>query len=166
YSSERLPIMNARIKSESVADDFADETVLGADTVVILGDKVIEKPSSEDEALEILLSLSGKTHIVVTAVCLTRCVNRLSCVFIEKTDVLFKPFNADVARCYIKEVYVMDKAGAYAAQENGSMIIERITGSFTNVMGLPAEKLMASLDAIASWKFEPEKTQFASCPLA
>jgi septum formation protein len=148
YSTERLPIINARIKSESVAAAHPDELVLGADTVVILGDRLIEKPSTENDALEILLTLSGKPHVVVTAVCLTRRSDNLSCVFTEKTEVLFKSFDERVARRYIKEVHVMDKAGAYAAQERGSMIIERITGSFTNVMGLPSEKLSEAFAAI------------------
>ena len=84
YSTERLPIINARIKSESIAERFPDKLVLGADTVVMLGDRLIEKPVSEDDAIEILLSLSGKPHVVVTGVCLTRLADNLSCVFAEK----------------------------------------------------------------------------------
>jgi septum formation protein len=148
YSTERLPIINARLKSQSIAEQFPDKLVLGADTVVMLGDRLIEKPSSENDAIEILLSLSGKTHLVVTGVCLTRLDDNLSCVFAEKTKVLFKPFDEQLAKRYICEVHVMDKAGAYAAQECGSMIIEHISGSFTNVMGLPSEKLSETFTAI------------------
>lgn len=148
YSTERLPIINARIKSESIAERFPDKLVLGADTVVMLGDRLIEKPENAEEAIEILLSLAGTIHVVVTGVCLTRLTDNLSCVFAEKTEVLFKPFDEKTARRYIREVHVMDKAGAYAAQERGSMIIEKVSGSFTNVMGLPSEKLSETLSMI------------------
>ncbi|NOY76081.1 MAG: septum formation protein Maf [Kiritimatiellaeota bacterium] len=148
YSTERLPIINARIKSESIADEFPESIVLGADTVVLLGDRLLGKPSTEEEALEILMSLSGKTHVVVTGVCLTRRADDVSCVFAEKSNVLFKRFDVEMAKRYMEEVHVLDKAGAYAAQERGSLIIEKVDGSFTNVMGLPAEKLSEAFSAI------------------
>ena len=152
FSTERLPIVNARLKSESVARRFPEMLVLGADTVVMLEERILEKPSSEKEALEMLLALSGKTHVVVTGVCLTRHADHLSCLFAEKTDVKFKPFDAKTAIRYISEVEVMDKAGAYAAQECGSMIIDRVDGSFSNVMGLPSEKLADTLAVIAKYR--------------
>ena len=146
--SEHLPIINAKLKSESVAKSFPDQLVLGADTVVELDGEIIEKPKDEDDALNMLMTLSGRTHQVVTAVCITRISDNTSINFAEKSSVEFNNFSAEIAKDYMQKVHVLDKAGAYAVQEHGEVIIKKITGSESNVIGLPIEKLVETLNAI------------------
>ena len=145
---EHLPIINAKLKSESVARKFPGQLVLGADTVVEFNGNTIEKPSDTNMALDMLMSLSGKQHQVITAVCLTREEEHVSVTFAERSIVEFNNFSERTALEYMKKVYVLDKAGAYAAQEHGEIIIKKISGSVTNVMGLPAEKLMEALNML------------------
>ena len=142
---EHLPIINAKLKSETVSLLYPDELVLGADTVVELDGKTVEKPEDEEDALKMLMTLSGKTHQVVTAVCITRIADNTSINFSEKSIVTFNNFSAKTAKDYMQKVHVLDKAGAYAVQEYGEIIIKSITGSESNVIGLPIEKLVESL---------------------
>lgn len=146
---EHLPTINAKLKSESVAKKFQDQLVLGADTVVELDGKIIEKPKNEQDALNMLMSLSGRSHQVVTAVCLTRISDFTSINFTEKSIVEFNDFSAIVAKDYMNKVHVLDKAGAYAVQEYGEVIIKKITGSVSNVIGLPTEKLLEALNNLS-----------------
>lgn len=139
-----LVCANALLKAESVAQKFPTKIVLGADTVVALDGKIFGKPKDEEEAFEILSTLSGKTHSVFTGVALVIQVSPYTCGSCLKRDVRcaeskvhFKKLSPDEIRQYISKVPVLDKAGAYAAQEHGSMIIEKIEGEFDNVMGLP-----------------------------
>ena len=147
YSSDRcffehLPIINAKLKSQSVAARFPCRLVLGADTVVELDGEILEKPKDESEALNMLMMLSGKRHQVVTGVCLTNISENILTVFSEKSIVEFNLFNRKTAEEYMDRVYVLDKAGAYAVQEHGDIIIKEIFGSESNVIGLPIEKLL------------------------
>ena len=153
--SEHLPIINAKLKSESVAANRPDQLVLGADTVVELDGKIIEKPENEQDALNMLMSLSGRTHQVVTAVSLTRISDFTSVNFTEKSIVEFNAFSAEVAKDYMNKVHVLDKAGAYAVQEYGEVIIKKITGSVSNVIGLPIEKLVEALNHLPENNLSP-----------
>ncbi len=142
---EHLSIINAKLKSKTVAENHPSKLVLGADTVVELDGDILEKPIDEKDALNMLMRLSGKQHQVVTAVCLTRRSDYLSIIFAEKSIVEFNVFSREIAEDYMQKVHVLDKAGAYAVQEHGSIIIKKIIGSESNVIGLPIEKLLKAL---------------------
>ena len=121
--------------------------VLGADTLVALGPKIIGKPRDLAEAFEILQLLNGQTHLVCTAVVIRREVPRRTIVFYETTRVEFHRWSELEIQTYLAEIHPLDKAGAYAAQGAGGKIIARLSGSFTNVVGLPMEKTARVLRA-------------------
>ena len=129
--AREVPVFLSRLKSEAYpAPLAAGEILLTADTVVVLRDRVLGKPAGRDEALAMLRALSGHRHTVVSGVTL-RTAARMH-TFAVETDVWFRPF---------------DKAGAYGIQEwIGYAAIERIDGSFYNVMGLPVQRLYTELD--------------------
>lgn len=135
------PLENARLKAESVAAKNPRAIVIGADTVIRFGDETIGKPADLDDARAILTKLSGRTHDVVTGVCVRCLENDLLVRFEEATHVTFRVLTPATIEKYIKAVNVLDKAGAYAIQEHGDDIIEGIEGSRTNVIGLPVERL-------------------------
>ena len=135
------PLENARLKAESVAAKEPRAIVIGADTVIRFGGETIGKPADLDDARAILTKLSGRTHDVVTGVCVRCLENDLLVRFEEATHVTFRSLTPESIEKYIKAVNVLDKAGAYAIQEHGDDIIEGIEGSRTNVIGLPVERL-------------------------
>ncbi len=122
-------------KGKSLAGFFPKRIILTADTVVSYKDKVLGKPRHEEEAIESLSLLSGKWHKVLTAVTLTKG----SKIFteVEETNVLFNPFSLADIKQYYQRLSCEDKAGAYAIQGAGSVIVKKIEGCFYNVMGLP-----------------------------
>lgn len=140
-----IAITNACRKAISVADAHRDAMVIGADTVVAIGDRLLGKPADKREAASMLSALSGRTHEVTTGVCLVRRSTGDLAVFAETTRVTFHRLTAPQIREYIDRVPVLDKAGAYAIQERGDALVRKISGSFTNVVGLPVERLRAVL---------------------
>jgi septum formation protein len=140
-----IAVNNAIAKAEAVAEDYPYELVLGADTVIELEGEVIGKPANLNDAAIILKKLSGKKHAVVTAICLSWREKKLQCIFAETSSVQFKTIDDAAISSYISKVNVLDKAGAYAAQEYGSEIIDTISGSINNIIGLPTEKLKLAL---------------------
>lgn len=135
------PLENARLKAEAVAAAEPRAIVIGADTVIRFNGETIGKPADLEDARRILAKLSGHTHDVVTGVCV-RCVeNDLLVRFEETTHVTFRTLTPETIDAYISAVDVLDKAGAYAIQEHGEDIIEKIDGSLSNVIGLPVERL-------------------------
>lgn len=146
YNPE-IALRNAIIKAEAVAKRYPDALVLGADTVIEFEEHVIGKPADKKDAARILAMLSGRKHAVVTALCL-RCINKnTSCVFSEETEVEFLPLNRETIEDYISKVNTLDKAGAYAIQEYGEMIIKGFKGPLDNVIGLPAKRLAEAIYA-------------------
>src|ERR1041385_1396931 len=99
-----------------------------------------------------LEQLQGRTHEVVTAICLLNLRNHRQKIFSETTTVTFRPLDAVKIRRYLTKVNPLDKAGAYAIQEDGDLIVEKISGSYTNVVGLPVERLNVELRA---WSAAP-----------
>ena len=144
-----LVLRNARAKAEAVAARFPDRIVLGADTIVALGNEAFGKPKDMDEAFGMLKKLNGSTHCVYTGVCVLRKSDSRMYIDAGKSDVVFKKLDDAQIRQYLASVPVLDKAGAYAAQEHGGMIIERIDGDFDNVMGLPMRVVKNLLDNFA-----------------
>ncbi len=145
---EDIPVLNAVLKAGKVAGDNPDIPVLGADTVVELDGRHYNKPIDAEDAVRMLQSLSGREHLVVTAVCIQWRSKNIFAVFADKSFVRFKSFGLDSIHKYMSQVDVMDKAGAYAVQEEGGLIIKGISGSVSNVMGLPREKLAEALAVI------------------
>jgi septum formation protein len=142
---------NARAKALEVAARYPDAVVLGADTLVWLGDRALGKPADHNEARRMLRELSGQTHEVATAVHLVRMQPRQQVEFHEVTRVRFRPLGEEVIEEYLATVDVLDKAGAYALQENGEMLVESVEGSRSNVVGLPLERTMATLAQNFGW---------------
>ncbi len=139
-------LLNATLKAVIGSERFPDRTVLGADTVVCLDEHVLGKPRDLDHAREMLRRLSGREHQVITGVCLALREKERFWAFAETTRVWFRPLRDEEIERYLQQVHVLDKAGAYAIQEHGEMIIERVEGSWSNVVGLPLERLARELE--------------------
>ncbi|MFN3561011.1 MAG: Maf family protein [Chloroherpetonaceae bacterium] len=135
-------------KGKAVFDCYPTETaskiILSADTIVVLNGEVLNKPSDEAHAFEMLSKLQGKTHEVFTGFALLK-GDRIV-VEVERTAVTFAPMSADEIRTYIQVAKPFDKAGAYGIQDDiGACFIERIDGCYYNVVGLPLAKLYKTL---------------------
>jgi septum formation protein len=139
--------LNAHRKARVVAKKNPDAIVIGADTLVFLDDEILGKPRNLTEARRMLKQLQGRTHQVVTGVCLMHLRNHRERIFAVSSDVLFHPLSDRQIRHYLNRIDPLDKAGAYGIQEHGELIIAEVSGSFSNVVGLPLEKLRAELDA-------------------
>ena len=140
-----LPLRNAEAKARAVAERFPDALVIGADTVIISDRRIIGKPRDPADAFRTLSLLSGRTHEVVTGVALLRRRDGVRRVWSESTAVTFKTLSPETIREYMRRVDVLDKAGSYALQEHGDMLIERVDGDPDNVVGLPLRRLASDL---------------------
>jgi septum formation protein len=146
-AAERLATMKAR----SVAGTLEAGTVIGADTVVAVDGMILGKPESAEDARRILSFLSGKVQDVITGLCLVHRPSGLELSGFEKTRVHSKPMTAEEIDDYIATGECFGKAGAYAIQETGDRFVERIEGSFDNVVGFPSalfSKLLRDLVAL------------------
>ncbi len=141
---EELCASNAAAKAEAVAAEFPQDTVIGADTLVFIDGMPLGKPVDEAEAAAMLARLQGRSHSVCTAVAVILPGGERR-DFVEATTVRFLPLDEAAIRRYLDAVYVLDKAGAYAIQEHGEMIVEGIDGDLDNVIGLPVTRLLAVL---------------------
>lgn len=139
--------LNAHRKARVVAKKIPDSLVLGADTLVFLDRKIFGKPKDTADAKAMLLELQGRTHQVVTGVSLIHLRAHRERIFAVSTDVMFRALTAEQVDAYLARVNPLDKAGAYAIQESGEMIVSEISGSFSNVVGLPIEKVESELTA-------------------
>lgn len=139
---------NASNKARAIAAKYPDALVLGADTIVCLGRKIFGKPANMKEAKRMLGQLQGKAHHVVTGVCLMQKGKRK--LFAVDTKVHFRALTKGQIDAYLKRINPLDKAGAYAIQEHGHLIVERVDGSYSNVVGLPMERLQLELHS-TSW---------------
>jgi nucleoside triphosphate pyrophosphatase len=149
--AQEYVLRNAVEKAQDVVIRVAPGTVvIAADTVVVLNGRIMEKPGSEDGATEMLQSLSGQTHQVITGFCV--CGTNLSGAAVVRslavsTDVEFKNLSDEEIAAYIRSGEPMDKAGAYAIQGRAAYMIRQIRGSYTNVVGLPMTELEELLAA-------------------
>lgn len=140
-----VAVSNAELKADAAAEVFPDALVIGADTVIELEHSILGKPSGRENAEQMLLRMSGRSHNVVTGVCMA-CRNRqIRICFADVSKVFFKEIGLETIRHYMSLVNVMDKAGAYAVQEHGELIIDRVEGSVNNVIGLPVERIAETL---------------------
>ena len=134
-----LTVQNAEIKATLVAKSNKESVVIGADTVVSLDNEIFGKPHDLEEAVKMLARLAGRTHIVTTGVSIIQNTKKES--FHVNTEVTFKPLSEQEINQYVKIINPLDKAGSYAAQDHGELIIEKHEGSFSNVVGLPMNEL-------------------------
>jgi septum formation protein len=148
-TARELSRVNAYRKARAVAKKFPDALVLAADTLVYLETTLFGKPATLEDAYQMLEQLQGRTHQVVTGICLLRLRDHRQMVFAESTAVTFHRLDAAKIRRYLTRVNPLDKAGAYAIQEAGDLIVEKIVGSYTNVVGLPMERLARELEVWA-----------------
>jgi len=147
-SPEEIAVYIAKKKAEAFDELVTDEVVLTADTIVSIGDKILGKPENEEHAVEMLNLLSGSTHQVITGVCLFYKQEYHS--FYDVSDVTFRQMSEEEIRHYVSKYKPMDKAGSYGIQEwVGVTGIVKINGSYTNVVGLPTEKLYQALVKLA-----------------
>ncbi len=144
-----IVLWNARIKARAVAGAHPGELVLGVDTLVAFQGRIFGKPRDMDEAFGMVSAMRGLAHEVFSGVCLMRAGTGQECSFIEVTRVHFRALSDASLRAYLARIGPLDKAGAYAAQDDRGELIDRVEGSFTNVIGLPMTRLKAVLAAFA-----------------
>ncbi len=144
-----LPQSNALLKARAVSEFFPEAWVIGADTMIIFENRAIGKPADRDEAAGFLRAFSGKKHEVVTGIALMCKELNICELWSEVSTVKFKKLSEAAIREYLAEVDVLDKAGAYAIQERGELIVESFTGEVENIIGLPLKKLQILLTKYA-----------------
>ena len=144
-----LTAWNAARKAAQVSETLPDAVVLAADTLVTIDGEVLGKPADFEGAIGMLRRLSGRAHEVWTAVRICHGASRKSESFQEMSRVHFHALNDAQIRAYLTKIDPLDKAGAYAAQGHGREIIDRIEGSYTNVVGLPMETTRQVLHSFA-----------------
>jgi septum formation protein len=143
-------LLNAYRKARVIAKKFPDALVIGADTEVCLEREVFGKPASRADAARMLGELEGREHQVITGVCLLHLRAHRQSLFWEQTIVGFRALGADEIDAYLDRINPLDKAGAYAIQEHGEMVVASVRGSFSNVVGLPLERLREELIAFSA----------------
>ena len=148
-SVQEIPQYIAKAKAKAYLPTMAaDELVITADTVVVLGSEVLGKPADRDEAISMLHELSGQTHQVITGVTLTTKERQMS--FSVETDVTFKNLSDEEIDYYVTHYRPFDKAGAYGIQEwIGHIGVTGMSGSYFNVMGLPVQRIYEALKTFA-----------------
>lgn len=135
---EQIAMALAFEKAYSVSLNIKDQVILAADTIVVLGNKILGKPRDRQEAFEMLMSLSGKEHRVVTGISIIKGNKKI--IDYESTLVKFRELSSEQIIKYIDTKEPMDKAGAYGIQGYGKILVEKINGSYSNVVGLPIVK--------------------------
>lgn len=147
FTPEALTVENARRKAVAGSALRPDALVIGADTLVYVDGHPLGKPKDMEEALDMMRCLSGRHHQVCTGVYLASKEGHVAQGFHVITDVVFLPLTDAVIRSYHSQVNPLDKAGAYGIQQASEMILDHHEGSWSNVMGLPMERLNAELAA-------------------
>ena len=132
-----------RKKAEAVGKAHPGELIIAADTVVVLENRILGKPHSEEEACAMLRSLSGRQHTVMTAFCLWQ--DGCADTHVEKTHVRFRTLSDEEIAAYVATGSPMDKAGAYGIQDQAAIFVEALDGDYYNVMGLPLCSLVQML---------------------
>lgn len=136
-----MVLHNAALKADWVAARHPDATVIGADTTVFIDRTVLNKPRDAAEARAMLRRLRGKTHTVFTGLAIRRQRDGLKLDQGVASEVTFKAFDDATLELYLSRVHTLDKAGGYAIQEQGDLIVAGFTGSLTNIVGLPLDEV-------------------------
>lgn len=147
---------NAGIKAEPIADMHPECLVIAGDTMVYLEDTLYGKPTDIDDAHRMLTRLQGRTHQVTTGVSLIYHNEEISKSFSVITNVTFLSLDVGQISEYLAKIDPLDKAGGYAIQEHKQMIAKRVSGSVSNVVGLPVERLKEELNNLFGEKVEEE----------
>ena len=145
---------NARIKAEPIADLHPECLVIAADTMVYLEDNVFGKPTDLEDAHQMISKLQGRTHQVSTGVALIYHNEEIKKSLSVITNVTFLPLNSKQISDYLNKIDPLDKAGGYAIQEHKQLIAKRVSGSISNVIGLPVERLKEELNSLFGEKVE------------
>ncbi len=144
-AGELVPEHLARKKAAAIEANYPDALIIAADTIVLLDNTIVGKPSDEQDAINILGQLQGRMHKVVTGVCMQK--GNMQKGFSVTTEVFFRPLNEQQITHYVQRYSPYDKAGSYAIQEWIGMIgIEKINGDYYNVMGLPIGEVVKHLN--------------------
>ena len=138
-AAENLPERLARLKAGDIAAKYPFDTVIGADTVVILDGRVLGKPENPEDAVRMLTALSGKKHKVITGCAV--CKNGACRSFSSVTEVEFYPLDDREISDYVATGEPLDKAGAYGIQGRGALFVKSVNGDYFNVVGLPVAAL-------------------------
>ncbi len=152
FLKNETPVENAcRLaakKAEAAMEKFPDDLILSADTIVAVGQQILGKPLNPEEAIRMLTVLSGREHEVITAIALFHKRNKLKNISHVVTKVKMKSFGQDEILEYVNKGESLDKAGAYAMQGEGSLLVESYTGCYDNIVGLPVSALNKKLALI------------------
>lgn len=140
-SPESMVVRLAYEKAFDVAQKNRDKLVIGADTIVVLGDEVLGKPKDEEEAFDMIQKLSNKTHRVITGISLINLKKGIVVNDYQVSYVTFKDLSEDSIKDYINTNESLDKAGGYGIQGYGALLVEGIQGDYFNIVGLPISKL-------------------------
>ena len=143
---QQTAIYNAQTKGREVANRYSDALVISADTIVSLDDHILGKPADETDAFRMLQMLSGKTHQVYTGFCLIYARYELELNDVVSTDVSFRDLTEDEIWAYIGTGEPVDKAGAYAIQGQGAILVQQINGCYSNVVGFPLSRFFKRLE--------------------
>lgn len=127
----------AREKAESIGTQYPERWIVAADTVVCLDETILGKPTDKEDAVEMLLRLSGKEHEVHTGVCLLNRALTVCDIRVVSSRVVFWNYKEDSIRSYVESGEPMDKAGSYGIQGRGAFLVREIHGSYSNIVGLP-----------------------------
>ena len=142
---EEFVLRAARDKAGAVSRENITSWVLGADTVVVHAGRILGKPGDAKDALAVLLALAGQRHLVHTGFCLENVKEKVSVSRLVTTEVYFSPFSKELANAYVVTGEPLDKAGAYGIQGRGGVLVEKINGSYSNVVGLPLAETIEAL---------------------
>ena len=145
---EEIPELLAARKALSVSRLKKDRLVIGCDTVVIIDGVILGKPHTPDRAISMLKTLSGRTHTVVSGVCI--CYKGKTMSFSQKTLVSFYELSEEEIRDYVQSCKPLDKAGAYGIQDKGGLFVREISGDYYNIVGLPVARLKREIDKLVS----------------
>ena len=144
-SPEEYVARLSREKATAIAEKYPAQWIIAADTTVLLGEELLEKPIDAPDAERMLATISGKTHIVYTGVTLMNLEREWRETRVAESEVRMLPLDAREIAWYVNTGEPLDKAGAYAVQGIGAMFIDSIHGSYTNVVGLPLATLFQML---------------------
>ena len=140
-------------KSQAVARESGTGLVLGADTIVVLDNQIFGKPTGEASVRQMMMTLSGKVHQVMTGVTITDAAKNHSISLMAVTDVAFRKITTDELNWYVGHAHYQDKAGGYAVQEHAALFVAGIHGCYYNVVGLPVQETLTLLTLMGySWK--------------
>jgi septum formation protein len=144
-SPQEYADLNSRLKALDVSRRYPQALSLGADTIVVLDGEILGKPRDKSHALDMLSRLVGRSHEVITSCCIVWPEKRITVEFSASSFVWLAEQDPDVLRAYVATGEPMDKAGSYAVQGIGAFMVEQIEGSYSNVVGLPVDKVIKYL---------------------